>query len=140
MPEFQLDYGNLRHRFKACDEFTQGYIEAAFFCGVEDISLDEINLDMLADETWQTMLTDCRNFQLANAAALAGATAYEPEVGIDSGYSVPQAGRDFWYTRNGHGVGYGDRDLGSYEEPLEVAAMKAGECDLYIGDDGRLYI
>lgn len=136
MPEFQLDCGTKHVQYRALDEFTQGYFECAFFCGVSnEEGTDDIpiNLDMLSPETWDRMVTDCNDFQLGNAAALAGAISHEA-------YTMRQAGTDFWFTRNGHGAGYSDRELGDFEEPLETAAVKAGECDLYLGDDGTLYL
>jgi hypothetical protein len=52
-----------------------------------------------------------------------------------------RAGHDFWLTRNGHGCGFWD---GDWPEPaatiLTNASNACGECDLYIGDDGRIYI
>lgn len=50
-----------------------------------------------------------------------------------------QAGHDFWLTRNGHGSGFWDRDIGAAGEQLTQAAHKCGECNLYRGDDGRIY-
>ena len=51
-----------------------------------------------------------------------------------------EAGADFWFTRNGHGVGYWD---GDYPEPqatrLDDASKRFGEVWLYVGDDGQLY-
>lgn len=50
-------------------------------------------------------------------------------------------GHDFWLTRNGHGAGFWD---GDYAEPAAEQLTKLsesyGECSLYVGDDGRLYI
>lgn len=34
------------------------------------------------------------------------------------GYSIEQAGSDFWLTRNGHGTGFWDRGLGTVGEAL----------------------
>jgi hypothetical protein len=48
---------------------------------------------------------------------------------------------DFWLTRNHHGAGFWD---GDYPEPqatqLTELAESFGECDLYIGDDGKIHI
>lgn len=52
-----------------------------------------------------------------------------------------QAGHDFWLTRNGHGAGFWD---GDWPEPcasrLDSCAKAFGECDLYVGDDGLIYV
>jgi hypothetical protein len=48
-------------------------------------------------------------------------------------YDVEKAGRDFWYTRNGHGVGYWDRGLDkAVAKSLSEAARTYGEA--YIDD------
>lgn len=52
-----------------------------------------------------------------------------------------QAAHDFWFTRNGHGAGFGD---GDWPEPLaKVLADRArafGPCELYVGDDGLIHV
>jgi len=54
---------------------------------------------------------------------------------------IPLAGHDFWLTRCGHGSGFDD---GDWEEPaatiLTDAAHEFGNVDLYLGDDGKIYI
>jgi len=55
-----------------------------------------------------------------------------------------QAGHDFWLTRNGHGAGFWDGQwdhLGKEVVKQLVRLSKSfGEQDLYIGDDGKLYL
>jgi hypothetical protein len=62
-------------------------------------------------------------------------------VAADNGqnYDIECMARDFWYTRNGHGVGFWDRGLGAFGEALTVAAEKCGECFIYQADDGLIY-
>lgn len=50
-----------------------------------------------------------------------------------------QMGHDLWLTRNGHGVGFWDRDLGRLGEDLSAIARKMGEVWLDVGDDGVIY-
>lgn len=50
-----------------------------------------------------------------------------------------QVGHDFYFTRNGHGVGFWDRDLKNGDK-LSKIATRMGEIYAYIGDDGKLYI
>ena len=50
-----------------------------------------------------------------------------------------QAGHDFYFTRQGHGVGFWDRDL-EHGDELSKIAEKMGEIYVYVGDDGKLYI
>ena len=54
-------------------------------------------------------------------------------------YHYGRAGHDFWLTRNGHGAGYWDRGLGEVGDALTTAAEVYGSCDLYVGDDGKIY-
>lgn len=140
MPQFELDHG--AQWFKSLDSFTQGYVEAAFFT-IDDGLADKTVAD-LAMETREAITSECADFQKANEAPLAEAYAtdeYEPE----------QAGRDFWFTRNHHGVGYWDRSAIAHiritpVEPdavgvaLTKAAHKWPERDLYEGDNGQLYL
>jgi hypothetical protein len=71
---------------------------------------------------------DCKAFQEQNADDL---------TECDDG----TAGHDFWLTRNGHGAGFWD---GDYEEEmgqrLTESSKRFGECNLYIGDDGKVHM
>lgn len=65
-------------------------------------------------------------------------------------WSASQAGHDFWLTRNGHGTGFWDHYLEFSDDDREQvrtigklltdASHKFGQCDLYAGDDGKIYI
>ena len=106
--------------------FVQGYIEALFFTENEpgtsreervtsrgkirrswearisegaskDIPGD-YGFSDLAPETLLQIIKDCEAFQQTAKAPL--------ERAYDLDYSEEQAGRDFWYTRNSHGVGF----------------------------------
>lgn len=134
MPEFilessgRVDMPAAPIAFTDLDSFTQGYIECLFFTNecvqvdTEEFRTADFQADMvegrsdgvlpgdigfadLAPEALAEIMRDCARFQEVNAATLESAYAreYEPE----------QAGRDFWFTRNGHGVGFWDR------KPLE---------------------
>lgn len=52
-------------------------------------------------------------------------------------YTAEQAGRDYWFTRNGHGVGFWDSDLGDVGDLLSNAAGRT-EINPYWTDDGRV--
>lgn len=113
------------------DQFTSGYIEALFFAPSSD-EIDNLGFSDLAPETLQTIIADCLAFQTGNAETLA--RVYQGD------YSPRRAGVDFWFTRNGHGAGFWDRDLGDDGQALTDAAHKVGEIDLYRGDDGKIYL
>jgi len=68
------------------------------------------------------------------------------QAGVDLGVAShtdtsAQHAHDFWLTRNRHGAGFWD---GDYPEELGKKLTEAshafGECDLYIGDDGKVHV
>lgn len=56
-----------------------------------------------------------------------------------AGITADMVGYDFYMTRNGHGVGFWDRDLGKLGDWLTKMAKPFGEASLHVGDDGSLY-
>lgn len=82
------------------------------------------------------MKSECERFLSENAMDIKAAIADE-NFEVD----LTQVAHDFWLTRNRHGAGFWD---GDYPEKvgarLTDAAHKFGECWLYVGDDGTLYI
>lgn len=148
MPKFILDHGSpeAAKQFAALDSFTQGYIEAMFFtdeerlceesgCDMPSVSFNTATMESrfvggdspgfgdLAPEALARIVADCAAFQQANTVLLAAA-ADRP------GYDDTRAGHDFWYTRNGHGVGYWDRkeleDNSDEYESLTADMVAAG--------------
>lgn len=115
------------------DEFTLAYIECALWSSNDEsddrggdpldcnYSIDDIHPDSLV-----SMAADCKAFQAAHWDDIAD--------------DLDRAGHDFWLTRNGHGAGFWD---GDWPEPaatrLTIASESYGTCDLFIGDDGRIY-
>jgi hypothetical protein len=124
------------------DEFTTAYIEAALFTTTDNSDesggepLDKnYNEDDISPEAMATIIEDCRKFQEEN----------EEDINVwdDGGrYSADEmAGHDFWLTRNGHGSGFWDGDWGDeIGDRLTEASKAYGECNLYVGDDGKLYL
>lgn len=138
MPEFQLDFGG-RDAFEASkilDQFTQGYVEAMFFTSTgdnDDGDLKTATVAELSVEAWAEIHASCKAFQASQEFLAAR------KVGR---FQNDQAGRDFWYTRNGHGVGFWDRPelYGDHEQELSEYACGFAEQYLYRGDDGRIYL
>lgn len=58
------------------------------------------------------------------------------------GDSWANLGHDFWLTRNGHGVGFWDRNEIDDEvgQKLTDIAKEFGEVHPIVGDDGKIYI
>lgn len=131
MPEYHLDTSLDHDTFKSLDLFTRAYIEAAFWTGDEESGIPDMGFHDLAPEALAEMKADCAEFQGLNAPFL-------------SGIDVEQAGHDFWLTRNSHGAGFWDRggDLrtDTLGGRLSRDAKSFGSCDLYVGDDGRIYV
>lgn len=124
---------------KNLDAFTRAYITAALWSSVDDDGnpLDkEYGQSDIDPETLAKMVADCERFQSEQSDYLIS-EYHDSEVDntIDA-----VAGHDFWLTRNHHGAGFWD---GDWVEPigrhLTDASHKFGECDLYIGDDGKIY-
>lgn len=51
-----------------------------------------------------------------------------------------QFGHDCWLTRNGHGAGFWDRGQGAAGDALTAMTRPYGGCDLYVGNDGQIYV
>jgi hypothetical protein len=111
------------------DRFTEAYLEAAEFSGLptDDHGEEEPN-EGFSPELIAQAVADCAAFQ----------EAHWDDV---SAYGVEQAGHDFWFTRNRHGVGFWENDHGTPEicGRLDKAARAAGEIEILAGDDGLLY-
>ncbi len=58
------------------------------------------------------------------------------------GLTPEQLGHDLWLTRNGHGTGFWDRDAipESKRKKLTEVARVFGSCDIYLGDDDKIYL
>jgi len=117
------------------DDFTLAYIACALWCSNDDSTPSggdplerKYSIADIAPETLRKMVNDCTAFQRANEALLGA-----------SGLGAELAGHDFWLTRNRHGSGFWDEDIGDVGRKLSETASSYGECNLYIGDDKRIY-
>ena len=115
------------------DTFTTAYLEAIEFTDFHSDNEELQNSDGLSPELLASIEADCAAFQEANADDL-------DEAYDEHGFTLEQAGHDFWLTRNGHGAGFWDRGLGERGDRLTAAAHAYGTSELYAGDDGRLYV
>lgn len=126
MPEFQMDKEGTVNGMVFADLslIFQGYVEAMLFTenspgnfmadwqddevqdGLREGTIDgcipdDAGWSDIHPESAERMQLDCFNFEVQARDLLA--KAYERD------YDAAQAGRDFWFTRNGHGVGFWDR-------------------------------
>jgi hypothetical protein len=126
------------------DAFVADYIDCAYFTDTGDDEQPPNDAE-LSLEAHAAALEDCRAFILAAHPLLR-------EAINRVGYDQARAAHDFWYTRNGHGVGFWDRDeltriVGTSGEPLDsdlgdrlsAIATQFGEVSLCQGDDGRVH-
>jgi hypothetical protein len=106
------------------------YTEAALWSSIDDngkplnANYDESDL---SEDAQTEFRNDCEGFFNGNVADL---------IAMDAG----QAGHDFWLTRNRHGAGFWGRGLGELGERLTESAHVYGTVEIYVGDDGNLYI
>lgn len=113
--------------------FERGYFSALFFTTDEDApgGMDYRDtgrspelFKLINESNLAEQLADCERFQAENAALLAQAGDSE------------QNGMDFWFTRNGHGVGFWDRGYtDEIADPLTAACKKFGECYVTFEDE-----
>jgi hypothetical protein len=132
-------------RIEDLDEFTASYIECMLWSSNDESDesggepLDKnYSIDDIAPEALEKIAADCERFQREHAALLAEA---DYKGARSREWSKEElAGHDFWLTRNGHGCGFWDRDLGAVGDQLTEAAEKFGEVYPYVGDDGKVYV
>lgn len=122
-------------------EFFNGYIAAALWSTNDDDGdpLDySWDVSTVTPETREKMIADCKAF--IKKCQDNGLDPF-PEYPKNDSSHASHSGHDFWLTRNGHGAGYWDGDLPeAIGESLTKIADSFGPCDLYVGDDGNLYI
>jgi hypothetical protein len=112
-----------------------GYLTCAFWSsttGEDSIPLDRDYAPTdLAPEAREAMAAEVRDF-----------VELLDREGVDwrSEMDAERLGFDFWLTRNGHGAGFWDRGLGALGDRLTELAKAAGESDLYVGDDGQVWV
>lgn len=114
------------------DAFTSAYIEALFFATNDDTDTGDslqdrgYTADDLSPESVAKIMSDCETFQTAHGDRIAG--------------DLEHAGRDFFYTREGHGCGFWDGDWPEADgEILTAACGVFGPCDPYV-DDGKIWV
>jgi len=113
--------------------FVASYIETALWSSTDEdgTPLDDVRYCTaeFSSEATRKIIEDCESFIKLSAGILDANTSGHPVA------------HDFWLTRNGHGVGFWDGDYPAYiGKALTDLAHSFGECDLYFGDDGKLYI
>lgn len=109
MPEFII---NSNARYDSLDEFARGYVEAMFFtngdCGDErENLLNDLGTERLTRASVKKIQQDCSTFL---SHIMPDGCFVRQWLDRLTDYSDAQAGHDFWFTRQGHGVGFWSRD------------------------------
>lgn len=145
MPEFILEGRD--HAARAESDFVLGFIEAAFFtsnepgrymdewftdearaardAGYESEIPGDAGYNELHPESLARIREFCGDWQKANRKLLA--RAYKR-----MGYDEAQAGRDLWFTMNGHGVGFWDREALKARGLGDALTDAAGNHEVYL--------
>jgi hypothetical protein len=116
------------------DAFFLQYLETALWSTLDESDptggepMDSnYTIDDIAPDSYARLQSEAHDFYTANLA----------DIDDDPG----QAGHDFWLTRSGHGAGFWDGDWpDDVGERLTQASKRAGTCELYVGDDGLIYV
>lgn len=125
-------------------QFVKSHKEAALYSSNDETTidgtlfqgfLDEIGI---SDDEALKLIPDCLMFIAENQQDL---LEYVNKATVNEGHTPwGQAGWDFWLTRQGHGVGYWDRDGGDVGDKLTEVCTQWYHSGLYIGDDGLVYV
>jgi hypothetical protein len=112
MTEFQLNTPRRSHPFYALDDFAKGYVEAMFFTNGDtgderENLLNELGVERLTHAAIEDIAKDCNAFL---GAIMPDGCFVRQWLDRVANYDDEQAGRDFWFTRQGHGAGFWDRE------------------------------
>lgn len=124
------------------DDMTRAYLEAAIWTGQDNDSnsLDHAGytVDDVAPASLSKAMADCAEF--LRKVSEADRNAYTSAMARPTWSGLAHMGHDFWLTRNGHGAGFWDRELGALGDRLTALAKTFGQTDIYLGDDELLYL
>lgn len=148
------------------DDVLQGYVACALWSSNDESDESggdpmDANYDPedIAPDSLVSMRTDVEAFLATIERERPGVTTVME--GTEPWSDPGQVGHDLWLTRNHHGTGFWDRwyyyaawtDLDGVEHPAHGDQVKAelgefltkhahdmGDCDLYVGDDGQVYV
>lgn len=132
-------------RDKRVEKILVGYLDAVVFTGVEhdlpegsDFSGDMEFSEGARSEAHKA----CEKFYLAAGADLGAFVDLYPSR-VSAEHDPWEAiGHDLWLTRNGHGVGFWDRNMGRVGQRLAALCgygKPFGPVDAYLGDDELVY-
>lgn len=139
MPAFQLN--KTGRAYDCLSPFAKAYVEAMFFTNCDSGDEDEdkanrLGTSRLTRAALAEIENDCAIFEGANCATIA-------EVLMHGERDLDGIAHDFWFTRQGHGVGFWEGESRGYPgdtgDKLDAAAKKMGESHPYFSR-GWIYI
>ena len=109
------------------DTAANNALRAAFWTDADEINEDgKLSAYDFSDHACEQMTQDLKDFY-AQAGPIIERT----------GMSADHVGHNFWLTRNHHGTGFWDRELGEDGDKLTDIAQSFGEVSLFVDDDGK---
>jgi len=127
---------------KHFEEFIDAYFETALWSSNDESTPEggepmdkNYGVEDFNPTVYQNLRNDARRFFDAHYDKFHGGP-----TGPSGASPYAMAGHDFWLNRNGHGAGFWDGDWPDPEATaLDAASRSAGEIDLYVGDDNKIY-
>ena len=118
---------------KKVELFIKEYMVALMFTENDDNFPGEFYPENCSMELSQELIDQCRNdcINFCNSMVTFGFFNWDDA----SEKEITKAAHNFWYSRNGHGVGFWEDDL----EGLQELAESFGEFHVYQGDDQLWY-
>jgi len=113
---------------------VQSYIEAMKWAttdGDDDNYLEEYEL---SEEAQQAAVIACARLLQVHGKDL------ELVIDLHPHYTYSDVGHDLFLTREGHGAGFWDRDLGHYGDVLTKYCEGIKSCNPCVGDDNLIYM
>jgi hypothetical protein len=134
-------------------DFVKGYVECMIWSsntdgneedhseegGVNYNITDDLDWDDLSVECKKQAIDDCRGFLQECKQEGIDIDALDYGSRGKEWSNMALAGHDFWLTRNGHGAGFWDRDLGEVGDKLTKMSKVWGGQDICVGEDGLVY-
>lgn len=116
-------------------EFIASYIQTALWSSTDDDGNpldDNYSIDNIDSDSLKRLETMCIEFQDKNKELISQALNVT-NLGHIAHY--------FWLTQNHHGAGFWDGDYPEIlGDALTAECHKFEEVNIYVGDDGKLYI
>ena len=119
--------------------FTAAYIEALYFTDTGDDGQPATDTEIDA-ESLEDIRAECRVFWKRASAFVLTDNCQALYIGRTE--TIQAAAHDFWFTRNGHGVGFWDssRWPKCYSETFTRWAENMGAAETYETDAGEIAI